>query len=228
MAFSASIQAEIMPGSYAGGDYVAHVKTILTDGIPTSYGILVKYENKETSAAIFRIEELENDTTAWVQIVQTEDHLLGVSIDMAASYIGIFSRAKRILTLESQGARGCLDNLVLQESSKWKWDALSREGFRHEADGDVNSNVFTGNVDIQGMKFSAKQEVKEFVPSLYQMRSHAYDPETSSGLYLERRITFVGALLKEDNWGWRNRLLLIVMQPGASNCLFPAKILTPE
>jgi hypothetical protein len=229
LAFCSGAWAEIPGGVFKGTTATVVTKSVTgSDGAVTHYGLVMPGDG--TQAGLYRIEELEDRTQAWVAIYQSNQHLLAVAPTQDASFgvqalpSGNKGATLKFTPTEFGKQNGCLSAFDAKSTGDGdEWAALPATGSSFLGKkGDkleIRQSLLTGSFKIGETVYQPMFSLTEFFPGLQIVRAQTLHPETVDGRYLEKNITALAAVMKVRN---KLKLQMIELRAGSHTCFAPA------
>jgi hypothetical protein len=242
MLFCTVAVAAVQEGTYQAGDSKIYIKTIRDGAMETSYALLV---HTDTSVAgdpqymgLFRIEEVNGDTQAWVGLMQTSDNILGANYGQAALYeVRILGRSSLRLTLTSYASRYCTwqppRDFEFVEAGGWS--ALPTNEVGHNSDKakltfkptrQASQSLLSGWVKLRenDLNIGGNFMVTELLPGVGVARENRLDSESLDGRSQARPISaLIVSFSQKSFWrGNQSTLGIIAMRPDEQKCIYPA------
>lgn len=236
----ASSQAAVPVGYFKGsfknskGEYksTAHVfiRTSDVGGVPVSYGLMVRASDEK--AALFRIEELDDSTQAWIRLSITPSGLIGTNIGHEAAFSGQVLRdgISLIPTAFGQG-HGCGEEIWMEPKDGMAWKTLDASGktfaFDFRKDMSVTltfgngAGVLSGKLELAGQLLNGTFNLSEIIPGAAMMRPQVLSSESSDGRSLERNVSALVAMIYKDGWfgGGDDAIRFVKISNGDRACL---------
>lgn len=227
-------QAEVATGYFKGefrnvvGDSegTAHVfvETVMAREVPVSYGLLIRAS--DAKAALFRIEEVDDGTQAWVRLGQMQAGLLGTNISQDAAFSAQTVDGKLVLTPSTATMiAGCLREVTVARAKGLSWVALPKQVMVFEGDGltrvQVSERKLSGKFRLSGKMLNGNFSLTEVIPGVAALRSEVLNSESPDGRSLERDIAALVVMIFKERviFANENNLKLIKITDGIGACL---------
>lgn len=180
------------------------VKTVQQNGVETSYAAIL-WSDAQTS--LFRIEEVDGTTQAWVQLFQSKDFILATDISQEATFavqVGVDSDNKPTLSMAPTDfgkSIGCDRTMKFIKTDGDSWRSMSDLTGAFEISdkpaASLASASSAGEYTLQGDQALENKTfaLNELFPGLAVLRAQALDPDSIDGRALERKISFVALAL---------------------------------
>ncbi len=233
---SFSAFAEIPTGYFEGNfankkEAQVFIKTVGKVKENTAYALLL--HNEMQNVSLFKVEQLEDGTLAWIQIFQSKDNIIGGGPDQQASYSGqVFvegastsgakaepERSNAVNATRSDEIRilltptdyghslGCLEQIEINKSSDYEWQAFPAEALSLKGeDSEINykRGVLSGQFSLDGRVYNGNFSLAEILPGLAVLRAQVLDSNADSGKALKKEISALVAVLYHDGFLWWN------------------------
>lgn len=234
-ASAGAIKDGFYSGKFSGGSRAGvYIKRVLQKTVygqeEVIYGLMLTKAHGG-SGALYRVEELEDGTQAWIELVQTSDNVLSTGDTMEAAYIASTEDGGRKIRLSptAYGQKlGCNKEFSGKRSSKQVWAAIPASGIDVDhSDAVISSKSLTGSFTIDGVRYNGPFSLTKLIDGAYLIRAQVYDAEASDGRELKKEISaLVVSVYVEKKFifdGWKDdkyELHFIRLQPGTATCLF--------
>lgn len=204
---------------------------VTLQSIATNYGLIIRpYDN---TAALFRIEELDDGTQSWVELFQSRDYLPTVDINQQPTYAGqvLGNNLLRLTPNKFGRDLGCDDIIEARRSKAVSWESLPKDYLSvrgKHSKLEVWSGAASGTFVVNGYTYSGDYSLEPLFAGVGLLRGQTLDAESTNGKAVDKEITaFVVATKHRKSkyvfWDDTYRELRIIrMQPGSETCLFPS------
>lgn len=233
--WAATALADIRQGYFRGDsvgdgsrDVRIFIRTHGTGNAQTTYGLIVEDDD---GASVFRIEELDDGTQAWVQLFQASNFILSADISQEATYSGVtfktrFGGDRLRLTPTAFGRKvGCSREYIVKPKGGLIWQSPPKKDLRVTGSSDSELQVkpisMMGNFKLDGVSYNGTFSLKELVPGISLLRAKGLNAESADGKAMEKEITAVVATVYHDRlilWNY-SEIYLVRLKPGVEKCL---------
>lgn len=215
----AGSKSGIVPGYFSSGSTDIIVEEAMEDGAPVDYGLIMR-EHGHKSAALYRIDELDDGTQSWVRLRALPSGLIGTDEDQKATWnVQVFQKgSKKELVLNPVSGNG--EKIEADEDSGLSMKELPADGatvqfgcslcwFSSEKVF-VNKTQLSGDFKIGDQNYHGTFAIDPVIPAVGVLRAEKVDSETSSGRSLDRGISGLVVLIQKGRiFGSSDRLELI-------------------
>lgn len=201
--------AAIQEGHFEHDDVHAFVKT--TDG--NSYGMIWVDHGKKSALSLYRIEEQDDGSQAWIRLTVNQNQMIANNQDSQADYSGtVIEKGVSYLILspsEYGRSNGVGERLVLRASNEYLWLDLPEQTVMYKSEGERRierrTNTFSnkrveGSFEVNGTSFNGTYYVRTPIPQVATLHSRELSAENESGRRISRNIQGFAVHIKGDNF----------------------------
>jgi hypothetical protein len=236
LATSSYAQGRSIEGMYESKDHwkttQVFIKTIEERGVESSYALIV-WQDDQTS--LFKIEDVDGATQAWIQIFQGKDYVLGSDLDSRATFSAQFAMDRNgivsQLSISPTGFGeeiGCKGSYLFTQKAGESWQSLQLQNpeIRHVTDsrfkGTLTQVSQSNQYIYRGMSANGKLatwSVLELLPGLGTMREVRLDTESIEGRSMTRPISHVVVSIRRNFFFHQyDEVRMIQLKPGQKTC----------
>jgi hypothetical protein len=240
LALSMTARAEIPLGSFAGNllnangkkgvPFEAWIQSVQEPGGgATTYALLLgDYGKNQSAGGLYRVEDLQNGTQMWTELVQSADGTLQLGQDSAYTGTIVAGGIRLVPTAYGQAlGQGCGLDIQLNPSGGSSWVAVQGTGKTisgtGKSTGTLSTGTFTGRLALQPNMVDGTFVVDPLFNGVSLMYAVSSSESSTTGQVTSAQFsTAVAEIARKGVFSTTNQFVFIQPTAGTELCLYPA------